>query len=217
MRRLAALALLVALALPAGAQIVPDEFPGSEPMIDRAQRDLVERHRPFLSGLFASSTVAVGPAVGQPELNAAVAFEGGYRFGSGHAIALASAVTSSLDRPLGADGVDPHTTATVGGEVIVALGRGADRRSVLRGAEVGLGLGASFYQTDRGLRGTESVAVPSLSLRPRVALPLTPTMSVPVGLWVTQELGRDGRPGPFVGLSVGLRRIWADEARMVLE
>ncbi len=216
MRRPVLLALAAALAVPAAAQVVPDEFPGPEPMTDRVERDLVERHRPFLSGLFASSTVAVGPAIGQPELNAAVAFEGGYRFGSGHAIALASAVTSSLDRPLGSGSAGPNTTATVGGEVILALGRGADRRSVLRGAEVGLGLGASVYETDRGAIGTESVIVPSLSISPRVALPLTPTMAVPVGLRVTQELGRDGGPGTFVGLSVGLRRIWADEARMVL-
>ena len=34
---------------------------------------------------------------------------------------------------------------------------------------------------------------------------------------LSQELGPHARSGLFVGLSIGLRRIWADEARMVLE
>lgn len=218
-RCFAAVFFLSALASSSVAQVVPDEFPSSGPVIDRVERELVERHRPFLSGLFASSAVAVGPAVGQPELNAAVAFEGGYRFGSGHAIALVSAVRSPLDRsPFeGRPGVG--LTATVGGEAIVALGRGVDRQSVLRGAEVGIELGASLYEAELALAllGVERRVVPSLSISPRVALPLTPTTSVPVGLRLSHEFGRsDSRPGTFVGLSVGLRRIWADDARRVL-
>ena len=211
--------LLLALAVSASAQVVPDEFPDpTEPLVDRSNRELAERHRPFLSGLFASSTLAVGPEVGVPALVGAAAFEGGYRFGSGHAVALASDVRSPLAQSPVTGAPEASVTASVGLEAIVALGRGADRASILRGAEIGLGVGASVFSAENAVTGfTEDHVVPSLSLSPRVALPLSPTMAVPVGLRVSTELGRGARPGPFVGLSVGVRRIWADEARMVLE
>ena len=207
--------LLAAVALPAAAQVVPDELPDpTEPFADRANRELIERHRPFLSGLFASSTLAVGLEVGAPELIGAVGAEGGYRFESGHALALSTSVRGPLERnPLTGDRGE-GLKATVGGEMILSLGRGAARRSILRGAEVGVGLGVDLFEDASGTGST--AAIPSVSLSPRIAIPVTPTLAVPVGLRVTQEVGADARPA-FVGLSLGVRRIWADAARMVLE
>ena len=98
--------------------------------------------------------------------------------------------------------------------MILSLGRGAARRSVLRGAEVGVGLGVDLFEDASGTGRT--VTIPSVSLSPRIAIPVTPTLAVPVGLRVTQEVGADARP-PFIGLSVGVRRIWAVAARMVLD
>jgi hypothetical protein len=55
------LALFLALALPLSAQVVPDEFPDpTGPFRERASRELAERHRPFLSSLYAQSAFAVG-------------------------------------------------------------------------------------------------------------------------------------------------------------
>lgn len=211
------LALLVGLALlgPATAQVVPDEFPDpSEPFADRAQREWVERHRPFLSGLFASSSVAAGPEVGQPEVIAALAFDAGYRFASGHALAVTTSMRGPLERNPLTGARDEGLTAVIGAEAVLALGGRADRASVLRGAELGLGAGVALFDAASG--DARTLALPSVSVRPRVAIPLTPTLALPVGIQVTKEVGEDARP-LFVGLSLGVRRIWADEARMVLE
>ncbi len=88
----------------------------------------------------------------------------------------------------------------------------------MRGAEIGLGAGLGVFQAGRDAApGGQSVSVGSVSVNPRVVLPLSPTVGVPVGVRVTQEFGARGTPGTFVGLSFGLRRIWADDARMVLK
>lgn len=208
------LALLLALSLPLGAQVVPDEFPDpSEPFNDRASRALAERHRPFLSGLYAQSAFAVGPEIGRPDVIGAAAVEGGYRFRSGHAVALATSLRSPLSSDPLTGEPDLDLTASIEGEFVASLGRGADRRSVLRGAEVGIGAGASVFTGPSGV----SIFAPTVSLSPRVVLPLTPTTGLPVGLRISQEIGSQARTGPYVGLSVGFRRIWADAARMVLE
>ena len=221
-----AILLAAALALPAAAQVVPDEFPDAdEPVIDRVRRDLVERHRPFLSGLYASSAFAAGPRVGELVLYGAVATDVGYRFGSGDALAVQAALQSPLDRAFFREPGSDRLAGALGVEAVLGLRRFAAPGSLLERAEVGLGLGVTAYEVDPdapdvvGLYGERSgtVVTPVLTVTPRVALPLTPTLSAPVGLRIGQELSSTGRPGPFVGFSVGLRRIFADEARMVLE
>jgi len=208
------LALFLALALPLSAQVVSDEFPDpTEPFSDRASRELADRHRPFLSGLYAQSAFAVGPEIGRPDLIGAAAVEGGYRFDSGHAIALATSLRSPLSSDPLTGEPDLDLTASIEGEFVASLGRGADRRSVLRGAEVGLGAGASVFALPSGV----SVFAPTVSLSPRVVFPLTPTTGIPVGLRISQEIGSEARTGPYVGVSVGFRRIWADAARRILE
>lgn len=207
--------LLVALAVPAAAQVVPDEFPDpTEPFADRVERQLVERHRAFLSGLYASSSATVGPEISQPGLLGGFVAEGGYRFGSGHAVALQVA----LRRPLDGDPLRERPTADATGsfgvQYVVGLGRRAAPSSPFRQAEVALGVAASVFDD---AAGGELVTVPSVDVTPRVAIPLTPVLSAPVGVRLSQELGPHARSGLFVGLSIGLRRIWADEARMVLE
>ena len=221
-----ALVLAIALALPAAAQVVPDEFPDAdEPLIDRTRRDLVERHRPFLSGLYTSSSFAAGPQVGEPVLYGAAVVDGGYRFDSGDAIALQAVVQSPLDRAFFQDPASDRLAGAFGLEGVVGLRRFAAPGSILERAEVGLAVGLTAYDVaSDGPDGADlygdtpgTLVTPFVSVSPRVALPLTPTLSVPVGFRIGQEIGAAGRRAPFVGLSVGLRRIFADEARMVLE
>ncbi len=200
------LVFALALATAASAQIVPDEFPSDEPMSDRTQRELTERHRPLLSGLFASSTVSAGPRLAQPELFAAVGGEAGYRFGSGHAVAVTLAVQTPLQPSTDAALRDvDETTSALGLEYVHSL---RPVRTGATGRELAVGAGASFY-------GDGTVA--RLSVSPRIVLPLSPVLSAPIGVTVAQEVGDAARPGPFVGVTVGLRRIWADRVRMVLE
>ncbi|WP_412063561.1 hypothetical protein [Rubrivirga sp. IMCC45206] len=201
-----ALVFALALATAASAQIIPDEFPTDEPMIDRTKRELTERHRPLLSGLFATSTLSAGPRLAQPELFAAVGGEAGYRFGSGHAVALSVAVQAPIQSAPGAGlGEVDDTAGALGLEYLHGLRR-VGTRTV--GRELAVGAGASFY-------GDGTVA--RLAVSPRIVVPLSPVLSAPVGLTLAQEIGDAARPGPFVGVTVGLRRIWADRARMVLE
>ena len=194
-------ALAAALAFPAPAQVVPDEVPDSgEPFADRARREVTERHRPFLSGLYAESAFAVGPEVGGPALFGSALAEGGYRFDSGLALGAVVAARAPLGvTPLGEpDGA----SARLGVGLAVPVG-GRSRRF-----EVGVG---------GGVLVSERATAFSVEVAPRVVLPLTPVLSVPVGLRVSQEVGGAVGRGPFVGVSLGLRRIWADDARMVLE
>lgn len=206
--------LALAFALPAAAQVVPDDFPDhTEPIADRVRKDFVERYRPFLSGLYGEGTVAAGPVLRAAGVYGSATAEGGYRFDGGTSVS----VLASFRTPLGADplAVDPATggvpgdglTGSFGAQVGLALRGLAPRSRWARRAEVGLGAGAAFY---------EGGAATTVHVAPRVALPLTPTLSVPVGLRLSQEIGGPEGRGPFVGLSLGLRRIWADEARMVL-
>lgn len=204
MRLAAALTLLAIAGVPLAAQIVPDEFPDQTPMGERVQQDLIERYRPFLSGLYSEATVASGPVVGVPALHGSATVEGGYRFDSGNAVAIVASARS----PLGVETVDGDLdplTGSLGVQAAFALRR-VSPSALAQRAELGVGMGASFYQ---------GRTVAAVELTPRIAFPLTPTLSVPVGVRLSQTLG-DGR-GPFVGLSIGLRRIWADQARMVLE
>lgn len=200
--------LAVLLALPASAQLVPDEFPdASESMADRARRDLVERHRGFLSGLYAESGIAIGPQAGAPSVLAGGSLEGGYRFRSGDGIALLSSYRAPLQgTPLGDEAT--AGVALLGAQAIVSLGRVAPGSELARRAEVAVGMTALF---------DDDATIPTVELSPRVAFPLTPVLSLPVGLRISHELGDATPRGTFVGLSIGLRRIWADEARMVLE
>lgn len=209
MTRFLALALLVGLAFPAFAQVVPDEFPEpGEGPADRSRSDLVERHRPFLSRLYVESTLAAGPALGTPTTFGAAVVEGGYRFDSGDAVSLLTSVTApiTLARAPG----EPVVGAGValGAQYALSAARFAPSSGLARRTEVGLGVGYVSY---------DEAAVWSLDLAPRVTFPLTPVLSVPVGVRVSQEIGSDLSRGTFVGVSVGLRRIFADEARMVLE
>lgn len=201
--------LALVLALPATAQVVPDEVPDhNEPFAERVRKDLVERHRSFLSGLYSEGTVAAGPVVGSPLAHGSATLEGGYRFDSGNAVALVTTVQTPLGlNPVTGDPLD-DVTGYVGGQLGLALRRVAPGAAWARRAELGVGVGAAFFGGS---------AAPVVHLAPRVVLPLTPTLSAPVGLRVSQEIGGDVGRGPFVGLSVGLRRIWADQARMVLE
>ena len=201
-----ALVFALALATAASAQLVPDEFPSDEPLVDRSNRELIERHRGTLSGLFATSTLSAGPRLAQPGLVAAVGGEAGYRFASGHALALRLAVQSPLDAdPSTGFGEVDDTSAALGLELLRSVRRAGIRTL---GAEVALGAGASFYGD-----GT----VGRLAVTPRVVVPLTPVLSAPIGVTLAHEVGDAARPGPFLGVTVGLRRIWADRARMVLE
>lgn len=209
--------LLLALAAPALAQVVPDEFPEpTEPFGDRSNRELVERHRAFLSGLFASTAFAVGPQVGQPFLYGAATVDGGYRFQSGDALAVHTTLQSPLDRSALSGAATGRISGTLGAEAILGLRRFAASGSPLERAEVGVGLGVSVYEAAEDSR-VGSLVLPSVSVTPRVTVPITPVLSMSVGLRLSQEIGADAQRGPFVGLSVGLRRIWADEARMVLD
>lgn len=208
MRSLLAVALAAALAAPAVAQGVPDELPDrNEPFADRAQREIVERHRPFLSGLYLESTLAAGPVLGEPVAYGAGVVEGGYRFDGGDAIAVLASFRAPLEvNPLTGDLVDA-VGGTVGAQYALNARRFLSESPVARRAELAVGAGVSFVGEDtRGM----------LELVPRYAIPMTPTLSLPVGLRVSQELGPGAR-GPFVGLSLSVRRIWADEARMVLQ
>ena len=208
MTRLGLLALCFVLAAPATAQVVPDEFPSPEPYADRIQRDLVERHRGFLGGLYAESAASVGPQVSAPDVLWATRAEGGYRFRSG----LALGALVQYQAPLGADplaGQPVGAAALLGAGVSIPVlwGEASGRRE----SRVELGFGSSAFFAD----GATAFA---LDVTPRVVVPLTPVTSVPVGLRVQQAVGGDlPTAGPFVGITVGLRRIWADEALMVLE
>ena len=209
MKTLLALSLL--LAAPLAAQVIPDDFPDQTPMSDRLQRDLVERYRGFLAGLYSEGTLASGPVVGTPALYGSATVEGGYRFRSGDAVAL----VTSFRAPLGVDafagavgnGVADELVATLGVQGALSLRRFSDA-GPMRHAELGVGLGTSFF-------GSATVAAVEVS--PRVAIPISPTTSLPVGLRISQQISGPGVQGPYVGLSIGLRRIWADEARMVLD
>ena len=207
----ALLVLSLLLGAPLAAQVVPDDFPDQTPMSDRVQRDLVERYRGFLSGLYSEGTLASGPVVGSPALYGSATVEGGYRFRSGDAVAVVSSFRAPLAiEPLAnaaAGGVADELVGTVGVQGTLALRRFSDA-GLARRAELGVGLGTSFFG---------SATVVAVEALPRVAIPLSPTTSLPVGLRISQQVAGPGVRGPYVGLSVGLRRIWADEARMVLE
>ncbi len=209
MRVLLVLSLL--LSAPLAAQVIPDDFPDQTPMSDRAQRDLVERYRGFLAGLYSEGTLASGPVVGVPALYGSATVEGGYRFRSGDAVAVVTSFRSPLGvEPLAgavAGGVADELLGTVGVQGTLSLHRFSDA-GLARRAEIGVGLGTSFF-------GSATVA--AVEVLPRVAIPLSPTTSLPVGLRISQQISGPGVQGPYVGLSIGLRRIWADEARMVLD
>ena len=208
MKTIAALAALI-LAGPAAAQVVPDEFPDpAESVADRVRKDFVERYRPFLSGLYSEGTLAAGPVVGSPLAYGSATLEGGYRFDSGDSVGLLTSVQTPLGLNPVSGEVSGDLTGFLGAQVGLALRRVAPEAAWARRAELGVGAGAAFYG------GTVATSV---HLAPRVAVPLTPTLSMPLGVRVSQEIGGAVGRGPFVGLSVGLRRIWADEARMVLE
>ena len=206
-----------ASAAPAVAQVIPDEFPDrTEPVTDRVRRQLVERHRAFLSGLYAEGGLAAGPVVGTPALYGSARLEGGYRFQSGDAVAFVTSFRTPLNGGLdvvpgvpGLGGGDAQAmTASLGVQGAVALRRLAPESDLARRADLGLGVGTAVFGSD---------VVMAIEVVPRVAFDLTPTLSLPVGLRLVQEVGGAARGGPFVGLSVGLRQIWADSARMVLE
>ena len=204
-----ALLAALALAMPAASQTVPDEFPEhSEPMIDRVRKDFVERYRPFLSGLYSEGTLAAGPVVGSPLAHGSATLEGGYRFDSGDSVGLLTSVQAPFGLNPVSGEVSDDLTGFLGAQVGLALRRVAPEAAWARRAELGLGAGAAFYG---------GAVATSVHVAPRVAVPLTPTLSLPLGLRVSQEIGGPVGRGPFVGLSIGLRRIWADEARMVLE
>lgn len=206
--RILVLLLVASVALPTSAQFVPDEFPdATESMAERNRRDLVERHRGFLSGLYSESAFAVGPQAGAPDLLAGATAENGYRFASGDALALVTAYRAPL-------ALDPVSRLPEAGSVLLgangtlALRRFAPSSGLARRAELGIGVSALF---------DEAATIPTLDITPRVTIPLTPVMSLPVGVRISHELGDATPRGTFVGLSIGVRRIWADEARMVLE
>lgn len=200
--------LALATALPAAAQLVPDEFPtADDSFADRARREIVDRHRDFLSGLYAESSVTVGPQAGAPALVAGGSAEGGYRFRSGDAVAVVSSYLTPLVNPLVVP-VNAQGSALLGAQAVVSLRRFAPSSALARRAELGLGASALFS-------GGETV--PALEVAPRVVIPLSPVTSMPVGVKVSHELGAATGRGTFVGLSVGFRRIWADDARLVLE
>ena len=210
--RLVLLVLAVATALPAAAQLVPDEFAtADDSFADRARRDLVERHRGFLSGLYAQSSVTAGPQAGAPAIVAGGALEGGYRFDSGDAVSVVSSYLTPLVNPSvnPLDGpVDVQGAVFLGAQAVASLARFAPGSALARRLEVGLGASALF---------SGGAAVPALEVAPRFVVPLSVVTSLPVGLRVSHELGEGTGRGTFVGLTVGVRRIWADEARLVLE
>ena len=215
MRRALALAALAALvlAVPAAAQTGGSaDCVGPNPsMAEQNRRALEERHRGFLSRIYALSTVGIGPDVGGDALMRAATFEGGYQFDSGDAVAFVTSARAALLRDPVFGELNPESASAVSGGVqyVVGLGRFAPRSAVARRAELGLGLAG----TDYGGGGVVTAEV-----HPRVVVPVSSFLSVPVGLQISQPVG-GGYEGArtFVGLSVGLRSQYTPANRLVLD
>jgi hypothetical protein len=207
--RLPVLLLAAALAAPAAAQVVPDEFPDSgESMADRNNRELEERHLGFLSRFYGQSTVEAGPSFSRAAPVVGTNVEGGFRLGSGDAVAVSFNVRTALGEDPLTGGLRADQALTTGLlEYVVAL----DRRipSLPAGAELALGVGGSTGAVD----GT------AVEVNPRWAIPLGGVTSLPVGLRASYAFGERalGASPVFVGLSVGMRYGYVSDRRMVLE
>ena len=212
MTRALALAALV-LAAPVAAQTSrPADCVGPNPsMAEQNRRALEERHRGFLSRLYALSTVGVGPDVGGSALMRAASFEGGYQFDSGDAVAFVTSARAALLRDPVFGDLDPESASavSVGAQYVIGLGRFAPSSAVARRAELGLGVAGADY----GGGGVVTAEV-----HPRVVVPISSFLSVPLGLQISQPVG-GGYDGArtFVGLSVGLRSQYTPANRLVLD
>lgn len=211
MKRLLLLAAALLAAPGVDAQIRTGECQGPNPSVaDDTNRMLAERHRGLLSRFYSVGTVGAGPAVGTGDLMQMAAFEGGYQFNNGDAFAVTSSVRTALLRDPVFGEINPETGqgVYVGFQYVAGLGRVAPSSALARRSELGVGLSTSDY----GGGG-----VVAAELNPRVVLPLTAFLSVPVGVQISQPLsGYDGAR-TFVGLSLGLRTQYVPPSRRALD
>ena len=216
MPRLVAFTLLIGLAGPAAAQRIPDEVPDrTETIGERTERVLENRHRAFLSRLYLEATLASGPVLGEPQTLGAAVLEGGYRFANGDAVTVGTALQTPLLVEAGEDAAFTAASGTVGGQYVVGLGRLAPSVGLAKHVEVGLGAGVVYFNANTNGLGVDSRWTAEVS--PRIVIPVTAFLDVPVGLRISRALDGPEAGATFVGLSLSARRHYATRARRVLE
>ena len=196
-------------ALASSAQSIPTSFPTpGESLEDRNTRDLEEQALPFLSRLYAESSVAASPAYGDLRPTIATVLEGGYTFRNGDAISAFGRLETGLVPEPGGPVTDATLGSGIGVQYVLGLGRLAPRVGLAQHAE--LGLGASTYTG--ALDGT------SVEVSPRYVIETGKPWSYVLGARVRRTVAGGEALGRawFVGPSVGVRLRYVSPSRMVL-
>ena len=208
MRALAIL-LLVALAAPLGAQVIPDEFPRpGDPLADRTVRDLEERHLGFLTRFYSVSDASASPAYNDFGAAVATNVEIGYQLLNGDAIALFGTLETELARAVIDPVFDVPLGSAVGARYVLGLERFADG-GLYENAEVALG----------ATQFTGFVSGTALDLAPRYVFPSGKPWRYVVGVQARHlvQASDERQRRWFVGPTFGVRFQYVPKSRIVLE